>query len=154
MTTASDCSLRPMPARWRMPSSLLRLFCVVSGSTQPAAARRASRMMAAPSCSGALLKNMFFNSSADTSAFTMVPVAMTLERLTLRWKMMSAPVRERDMSTQASTVSAMAISSSGVEFARVAEKLRPMRSSRRRSSGWKSTTSAIKPISTAWDRRK
>ena len=106
-------------------------------------------MIAAPSCSGALSKNMFFNSSADTSAFTIVPVAMMLDRFTLRSKMISAPVLAAAMSVQACTVSLIAVSSSGVDTVLVVEKLRPMRSSRRRNSGWNSTTNASSPISTA-----
>ena len=52
--TASECSLMPMPARWRVPRSGLRFVLLVSGRTQPAAAMRPSRITTAPSCSGAL----------------------------------------------------------------------------------------------------
>ena len=48
-TTASECSLMPMPARCLMPRSLLRLAFCESGSMQPAAASLSSLIIAAPS---------------------------------------------------------------------------------------------------------
>ena len=52
--TASFSSVRPMAARWRVPSSRLRRGCTVSGRKQEAAAMRPSWMITAPSCSGAV----------------------------------------------------------------------------------------------------
>ena len=73
-TTASETSLMPMPARWRVPRSLLILWFSVSGKTQPAAAMRSLRMMTAPSWSDALVKNRLRSSSEETQASTTVPL--------------------------------------------------------------------------------
>ena len=51
-TTASEFSLMPRAARWRVPMSLPISRLSESGSTHPAAAMRPSRRMAAPSCRG------------------------------------------------------------------------------------------------------
>ena len=105
---------------------------------QPAAASLPSRIMAAPSCSGALTKNMFRSSSLVTSAFTMVPVAICSLRLIARSKTISAPVRDSDMEAQARTVWFTTDSKvSGAELPPRKNMNRPlpMRSSRRRSSG-------------------
>ena len=103
-TTASECSLMPMPALWRMPRSELSEALFESGSIQPAAARRPSRIITAPSCSGEFTKKMLRSSSLETSAFTTVPVAIWSLRELVRSKTMSAPVRLSDMMVQASTV--------------------------------------------------
>ena len=52
ITTESEISLTPIPARCLVPRSLSNFF-VVSGRKQPAATIRPSLSMAAPSCSGA-----------------------------------------------------------------------------------------------------
>ena len=79
----------------------------------------------------------------------MVPVLIMSLSLTLRSKIMSAPVREADISVHASTVCAMACSVAELATACPDEKLLPMRSSTRRSSGWNRIRSAIRPSSTA-----
>ena len=94
---------------------------------------------------------MFRSSSLVTSAFTMVPVAICSLRLIARSKTISAPVRDSDMEVQARTVWFTTDSKvSGAELPPRKNMNRPlpMRSSRRRSSGWKMMTSAIKPSST------
>ena len=68
---ASECSLMPTAARCRVPSSLLMFRLEDKGSRQPAALMRPPLMTTAPSCRGALLKKMFFSSSALTSASMM-----------------------------------------------------------------------------------
>ncbi len=52
MATASDSSVRPMAARWRVPRSRSSFGLTVSGRKHAAAAIRVSWMITAPSCSG------------------------------------------------------------------------------------------------------
>ena len=51
-TAASVSSLRPIAARWRVPSVLSSLVLAESGKNAPACWMRPSRMITAPSCSG------------------------------------------------------------------------------------------------------
>ena len=149
-TTASEFSLMPMPARWRVPRSRLMFTLWDSGRMQPAASSRPSRMMTAPSCIAALTKKMFFKSWLDTCASTMVPVRAISSSFMLRSKTISMPVRDSDISAQASTVWAMVVSMTLFCWTRakglsVLSLLEPTCSSRRRISGWKMTISAITP---------
>ena len=94
---------------------------------------------------------MFRSSSLVTSAFTMVPVLICSFRLIIRSNTISAPVLDSDIEAQARTV--WFIVDSKVIGAELPPKKYmnlplPMRSSKRRSSGWKIITSAIKPSST------
>ncbi len=100
---------------------------------------------------------MFRKSSLVTSAFTMVPVAICSLRLIIRSNTMRAPVLESDIDEQASTVWFIVDSKvSGVEPPPKKDMNfpLPMRSSRRRSSGWKMITSAMKPSSTVVFRKE
>ena len=65
----------------------------------------------------------------------MVPVLIMSLSFTFRSKIISAPVLEADISVQASTVWAMADSITDSDTGFPEEKLLPMRSRRRRSSG-------------------
>ena len=49
MASASVSSVRPMAARWRVPSVFETVGLVVSGRKQPAAVMRPCWMMSAPS---------------------------------------------------------------------------------------------------------
>ena len=60
--------------------------------------------MTAPSCMGALTKKMFFSSSLDTAASSMVPLRTMSSSRISRSKTIRAPVRVWDISVQASTV--------------------------------------------------
>ena len=158
-TTASEFSLMPMPARWRMPRARLRFTFFDSGSIQPPARMRPSRMMTAPSCIAALTKKMFFSSSLLTCASTMVPVRAISSRLISRSKTISTPVRVLDISVQASTVCAMAFSMAldccfAAKGMNERSLLEPTCSKMRRISGWKRTISARMPTSSIWLRIK
>ena len=94
---------------------------------------------------------MLRSSSLVTSAFTIVPVLICSFRLMARSKTMSAPVRESDIEAQASTVCVTTVSSvsgAGLPPKKYTKRPLPILSNRRRSSGWKMMTSAIKPSST------
>ena len=95
-TTASECSLMPMPARWRIPRSRLRLVLPERGSMQPAPTMRPLRTMTAPSWSGALFQNRFFSSSLETAQSSAVPVLMTSSNRLARSKTISAPTLSLD----------------------------------------------------------
>ena len=158
-TTASEFSLMPMPARWRIPRSRLRFTFFDSGSIQPPARMRPSRMMTAPSCIAALTKKMFFSSSLLTCASTMVPVRAISSRLISRSKTISTPVRVLDISVQASTVCSMAFSMAldccfAAKGMNERSLLEPTCSKMRRISGWKRTISARMPTSSMWLRIK
>ena len=92
-TMASEFSLIPIPARWRMPKSRLRFTFLLSGSMQPAANTRPRRTITAPSCIGALTKKIFFKSSADTAASSTVPLRTMSSSKISRSKTIRAPVR-------------------------------------------------------------
>ena len=116
-------------------------------------------MMTAPSCIAALTKKMFFKSSLLTRASTMVPVRAMSSSAMSRSKTMSTPVRDLDISVQASTVCAMAFSMA--DTCCVREKglnerslLEPSWSISRRISGWNSTISASAPRDNTWLRIK
>ena len=94
----------PIPARCRMPRSRLRFTFLLKGSIQPAPKIRPRRMMTAPSCMGALTKKMFFSSSEDTAASSVVPLRTMSSRWMSRSKTISTPVLLRDISLQAITV--------------------------------------------------
>ena len=98
-TTASVCSLAPMPARWRMPSSRDRFTLPDMGSIQPAPTIRPARTITAPSWSGALFQKIFFSSSAFTVQSSAVPVLMASSSMFFRSNTISAPVLllERDI---------------------------------------------------------
>ena len=154
-TTASEFSLMPMPARWRMPRSRLRLTFFDSGSMHPAPRIRPRRMMTAPSCMGALTKKMFFSSSDETDASSVVPLrTMSLRRI-FRSKTISTPVRDLDISVQAMTVWSMACSisetcCSGANTLSRRIFLLPICSRICRSSGWNRIISASTPTETMW----
>ena len=154
-TTASDTSLVPIPARWRVPRSLDRCVFSDSGMTQPAAATRPARMITAPSCSEALGKNRLRSSCSVTRASIIVPVLKYSSSDVLRSKISSTPTRSFDMISQALTVAVMAICSA-LRFAMGSVNgsmvLPPNRSSARRNSGWNIMTSAIKPNSRIFSR--
>lgn len=126
-----------------MPEILAEVRPLREWEHAPAAAMRPSRIITAPSCSGALLKNMFFRSSAVVSAFMTVPVLMMEFNATPRSKMMSAPVLEADMSQQAWTVCDIAESMTVPLELRPEAKPLPMRSSSLLSSGWNRMSRAI-----------
>ena len=97
-TTASDRSLIPRPARWRMPKSLLRFMLSDMGSIHPAATIFPWRTTTAPSCRGALGKKRFFSSSLVTEDWKAVPEEITLARSVSRSKTMRAPTLFLDIS--------------------------------------------------------
>ena len=145
----------PMPARWRIPRSRLRFTFLDRGSIQPAPRIRPLRMMTAPSCMGALTKKMFFSSSLETEASSVVPERTTSSSKIFRSNTMSTPVRVRDISVQASTVWSMARSSSGSSFSGASVRSRrmfllPSCSKIRRISGWNTMIRASTPHSTMW----
>ena len=82
------------------------------GSIQPAPKMRPWRMMTAPSCMGALTKKMFFSSSEDTAASSVVPLRTMSSSRICRSNTMSTPVLLWDISLQAITVWSMAFSTS------------------------------------------
>ena len=96
-TTASEFSLTPMPARWRIPSSRLRFTLPDRGSIQPAPTMRPLRTITAPSWIGALFQNRFFSSSADTWQSRVVPVFSISSSMVRRSNTISAPTLSRDM---------------------------------------------------------
>ena len=154
-TTASEFSLMPMPARWRMPRSRLRFTFFDSGSMHPAPRIRPCRMITAPSCMGAFTKKMFFSSSLDTAASRVVPLRTISSSSSFRSNTISTPVRVLAMSVQAATVWSMARSSS--EDCCSGWKMRSRRmfrlptfSSSWRISGWNRMIRARTPHSTMW----
>ena len=152
-TTASEFSLIPMPARWRMPRSRLRFTFFDSGSMHPAPKIRPLRMITAPSCIGAFTKKIFFSSSLDTAASSVVPLRSISLSIMLRSKTIKTPVRVFDISMQASTVWSMAFSSSVECCSGDSSRTRrilllPNCSRPRRSSGWKTMNRAKTPHST------
>ena len=107
--------------------------------------------MTAPSCSGEFTKKMLRSSSLETSALTTVPVAIWSFRELVRSKTMSAPVLDSDMLAQARTVWFMTdsiVAGAPAAPKKYANLPEPMRSSRRRISGWNITTMAMRPSST------
>ena len=151
-TTASEFSLMPMPARWRMPRSRERFTFLLRGSMQPAPSSRPWRMMTAPSCMGAFTKKMFFRSSLETAASSTVPLRTMSSSCIFCSKTMRAPVRLRDISVQASTVWAMVFSisvtvSSREKMLRNFSRWLPTCSRTRRISGWKRMMRASTPHS-------
>ncbi len=91
-TTASLCSVRPTAARWRVPMRPTPGMVSASGSTQPAATSRASRMITAPSCSEVPGMKMVASISAVTSPLMRTPVAAMFSRPVSRSNTTSAPV--------------------------------------------------------------
>ena len=149
-TTASETSLVPTPARWRVPRSLGRCGLSLSGMTQPAAATRPPRTMTAPSCRGEFLKKRLRSSCSDSCASTMVPVLKYSSSGVSRSKISRTPTRSRDMISQACTVAEMALCSvvaPDSDESRWKCSCAPTRSSARRSSGWNTMMSAIAPTS-------
>ena len=97
-TTASECSLIPMPARWRIPRSRLRFTLLDRGSIQPAPTIRPSLTITAPSWRGALFQNRFFSSSPVTEQSSGVPVLITSSSRSPRSNTIRAPTLSRDRS--------------------------------------------------------
>ena len=95
-TTASEFSLMPIPARWRMPRSRERLIFPDRGRTQPAPTMCPFRTMTAPSWSGALFQKRFLRSSAATVESRAVPVLMMSSSGTFRSKTIRAPTLSRE----------------------------------------------------------
>ena len=91
-TTASVCSLAPIPARWRMPNSLERFTFPDMGSIHPAPTILPSRTMTAPSWRGALFQKIFFNNSLLTTVSSLVPVRIASSSILFRSKTIKAPV--------------------------------------------------------------
>ena len=152
-TTASEFSLMPMPARWRMPRSRLRFTFLLSGSIQPAPSIRPWRMMTAPSCIGAFTKKMFFSSSEDTAASSIVPLRTMSSRRMSRSNTMRTPVLLWDISLHAMTVWSMAVSSAvccctGPKALNILMLRLPIFSSICRISGWNRTMMAMMPTCT------
>ena len=147
---ASEISLMPIAARWRVPNDFGTSLCV-TGRMQRAATMRSPSMSTAPSCSGAFLKKMFLSSGVETLASSaMPPSAMSLRSLC--WPMtINAPVIDSAISRQAVTMGTMLVcaGSSPAEKMRVM-KLKcfwrmPMTCRKRRSSGWKTIIRAMAP---------
>ena len=154
-TVASEISLMPRPARWRVPRS--RPTPVVSDRCRRHAAdmMRSPRTMTAPSCSGVFGSKMFSSSGWESTPSTRVPVAITSLRRVLFSMTISAPTRRRDMCSSARIISSIIRSVLLVCCMRVAESSRlvaPSSSSTRRISCWNSTISSTGPALMIQDR--
>jgi hypothetical protein len=93
ITMASVSSVRPIAARWRVPSVFDTFGFVVSGRKQPAAVMRPFWMMSAPSWIGDSGRKMLVTSSRDTRASRRVPTSIHSFSPTSFWSTMSAPMR-------------------------------------------------------------
>ena len=147
-TTASVCSVIPRAARWRVPKRSVWTVISASGRSAPAARSISSRMMIAPSWSGAFGAKIVRIRSADTSAWIMTPVSATSSSPVSRSRTISAPWPSADICAAAWATSSATCSTarrSAGEKSQLNDPTRPMRSSARRSSGWKTTTRANSP---------
>ena len=97
---------------------------------------------------GAFTKKMFFKSSLDTAASSTVPLRTMSSSRFSRSNTIRAPVRDWDISVQASTVWSMACSTAvpaSVLEKKAMKRRLPTSSRIRRISGWKRITSASTP---------
>ena len=85
---------------------------MLKGSIQPAPSIRPWRMITAPSCMGAFTKKIFFSSSEETAASSVVPLRTMSSRWMSRSNTIKTPVLLWDISLHAMTVWSMAVSSS------------------------------------------
>ena len=126
---------------------------MLRGNMHPAPSTRPFRTMTAPSCMGAFTKKMFFSNSLETAASSTVPLRTMSSSRFSRSNTIRAPVRDWDISVQASTVWSMACSTAVPASAREKKAMKrrlPTSSRMRRISGWKRTISATTPHLTSW----
>jgi hypothetical protein len=93
ITTASDSSVMPTAARWRVPTPSGRSVRKVRGRIEPAWVIRPSRITTAPSWSGEYGRKTEVRSSFDTSASIGVPASTRSSRLFSRSSTIRAPTR-------------------------------------------------------------
>ena len=144
ITRESDSSLMPMAARWRVPMVLLMSWRRVRGKMQAALRMRSSLMITPPSWIALFGKKMVSSISGEASQSTMIPDSTISCKCVACSMAISAPMRASLSRSTAWMMTSMFSRCSRSE----PKKVRlPKPASRRRSSGWKitSTATAEKP---------
>ena len=147
---ASEISLMPIAARWRVPNDFGTSLCV-TGRMQRAATMRSPSMTTAPSCNGEFLKKILWINCDEILASRQMPPSVMSDRSLCCPMTTSAPVFVSDISRQATTSGCKLVSAIFEPWLKMREMklnrfwLMPIFCRNRRISGWKTTISAMAP---------